>query len=73
MALSHKPGRLSVMIMDRLKKKGEGEKPSDMTEDDDSEGDMGLESAAEDVISAVKAGDAAALAEALKDFYSMCS
>jgi hypothetical protein len=40
-------------------------------EDDDKDADMGLESAMEEFLSAVEAKDAAGMARALKDFWTM--
>lgn len=47
--------------------------PDDKAEGDDSgEGDMGLESAASDVMDAMKADDAKGMATALKAFFEQC-
>lgn len=64
---------IALAILDKLPPPGKmkaGGKEAEPA--DDEEGDIGLESAAADLIAAVKKGDAKAVAAALKDAYEMC-
>lgn len=67
---------LAIVIADKMPPPGKGDdydKP-DSAEEEASEDDTeaGRESAASDIIAAVKKGDAGALAAALHDFYQLC-
>lgn len=59
---------VAALIVGKMGKgpEAEGEDTEDTGEED------GLTAAAEEIMSAVKEGDASALKEALKSFYSMC-
>jgi hypothetical protein len=67
------PKKLSAVIVAKMK--GDKEEMSDkpMTEDGaEMSPNLGLESAAEEIMSAVKSGDSKLLVDALKSFVEMC-
>lgn len=63
------PKKMALMI---LAKKKAGSEEDEEPEPADDEGGAGLETAAEDILSAIESGDKALLAGALKDFVAMC-
>lgn len=68
-----KPGAIDIIVGGLLGKKKDHKK--DPTEDDEEESmdeSIGLESAAEEIMDAINAGDSKALMKALKAFMEMC-
>jgi hypothetical protein len=67
---------LALMILEHAKKKGSASPPAaqpDGDEEPDGDEDMaGLESAAEDLIDAVRSGDARAVAQAFRSMKELC-
>lgn len=61
----------AALLILAKKKNPEGAAPG-VPEEEPNEEKQGLHAAAEDIMSAVKAGDTASLAEALHSFYEMC-
>ena len=59
----------SLIIGSSAPQEGASEMPG---QEEEPQGDMGLESAAEEIMSAVKSGDAKGLVDALKSFMDMC-
>lgn len=67
------PKKTALLILAKKKPAGDdAPPPPDSDSGSDGDDSEGLKSAAEDVLSAVKDGDADALAEALHSFVEMC-